>query len=140
MSNAEKLGAVTGSVGSIKDGISKFRAARDPSLSDKDKSLQTISGVLDIASAVTSVLPGPASIVVGAMSGILGIFMPGAEGPGNQDVIDEISNTVNQGFKEQKEFIKGQFEEQKKFIRNQFRIAITKITDEMEETRQFISR
>ena len=89
----------------------------------KGDAVNVVSGVLDITNAVAQGLPPPISIYTETFSGILGMFMPGAGGPSNQAVIDE----VKAGFEEQKEFITEKFEEQKQFIQAELKKAIDQI-------------
>ena len=55
--------------------------------------------------------------------------MPGAGGPSNQEVIDTISDTINEGFEEQKRIMLQAFEDQKKFIQEELESAVDKVTD-----------
>ena len=116
ISTVDALTKTTVAAESITSAIGKF---------EQGGALNVVSGVVDITSAVATILPPPASIVTETLSGILGIFMPGAGGPSNQDVI----NAISQEFADQKIFIEEQFAEQQKFIKEQFEEAITNIQD-----------
>ena len=85
---------------------------------------------MDLSSAIAVFLPPPASIITDTFSGILGLFMPGAGGPSNQDVIDEI----NEGFEEQKKLILSEFAEQSKLIKDKFAEQTSFIKEQFKET------
>ena len=97
--------------------------------------LQIVSGVLDITAAISEVLPPPASVITGTLSSILGIFMPGAGGPSNQEVIDKISDTINEGFEEQKRIMLQAFEDQKAFFQDKLEQAVEDVADELLKTK-----
>ena len=116
MPPGEKLSAAIGGVTSVISAVDKFKTG---------DALNVVSGVLDITNAIAAILPPPASIVTETLSGILGMFMPGAAGPDNQAVIDEIKEE----FEQQNEFIAQKFAEQKIFIQKQFDEAVEEIQD-----------
>merc|ERR1711962_1831690 len=109
--------------------VGKFVAASQ-SDNPEDIALNTMSGILDLSSAIAVFLPPPASIITDTFSGILGLFMPGAGGPSNQDVIDEI----NEGFEEQKKLIVSEFEEQSKMIKDKFAEQTSFIKEQFGQT------
>ena len=111
LDKVDALTKLSSAGGSISSAIGKFESGG---------AYNIVSGALDITSAVAQILPPPASIYTESFSAILGIFMPGAAGPSNQDVINEIKGAINEGFEEQKEFITLQFEEQRRYIEDQF--------------------
>ena len=116
MASADNLNKAATAAGGVASAIGKFQSA---------DTMEVVSGILDITGAIAQFLPPPASILTESITGILGIFMPGASGPGIQDVIDAIAD----GFEEQKEFISRQFELQRQFIEDQFEKALEQIED-----------
>ena len=126
--------------------VGKFVAAAqsdDPA----EIALNTMSGILDLSSAIAVFLPPPASIITDTFSGILGLFMPGAGGPSNQDIMDEIT----EGFAEQKKLIlnefakqnkmiKHEFAEQTKFIKKKFEQTVLAIKDGTKDIKNLISK
>ena len=84
-----------------------------------------VSGVLDVANALATFLPPPASAVTGALSGILGIFGVGG-GPSTEDVIREefqkMKDFTSRQFEKQTKVIAGEFADQKKFIKQEFEV------------------
>ena len=115
--------------------VGKFAAA-SKSDNPEDIALNTMSGILDLSSAVAVFLPPPASIITDTFSGILGLFMAGAGGPSNQDVIDEI----NEGFEEQKKLLLSQFAEQSKLIKDKFAEQTSFIKGEFEKAIKAINK
>merc|ERR1712029_1222942 len=96
--------------GSIASGIEKLvNADSDP--------MQIVSGVVDFASAAAQFLPPPISLIGDAAVGFLGIFFPGLSGPSNQEVIDKLTEEIQEGFKEQRKFISQGFDIQQKLIK-----------------------
>ena len=108
MSTTDKITNTANSAALVSSAIKKVQS---------DDAATVASGALEIASAVAIFLPPPASIVTDTFSGILGMFLPGAGGPSNQEVIDE----MHEGFEKQKSFIKAEFERQRAFIDEQFK-------------------
>ena len=119
--NAEKLGVAGNGLATVVSAVDKFQSGTDAAT--------MVSGVLDIASVVAQFLPPPASLITDTALSIVGIFMPGAEGPSNQQVIDEIKDALDEGFSDQRVFIEEEFEKQREFIEAQFDIAILEIED-----------
>ena len=108
--NADKLGVAGNGLATVVSAVDKFQSGTDAAT--------MVSGVLDIASVVAQFLPPPASLITDTALSIVGIFMPGAEGPSNQQVIDEIKDALDEGFSDQRVFIEEEFEKQREFIFN----------------------
>ena len=124
LSDSEKLEKGLNAVSVLFTAIGKFKT-HDPA--------QITSGVLDLANLVSGLLPPPASMVTGFLSGIVNMFALGGD-PSNQDVIDSIHN----GFEEQKSFISEEFVKQNKFIKAEFAKQNIFISRMFDEQKQFI--
>ena len=119
--SAEKLGVAGNGLAAVVSAVGKFQSGSDAAT--------MVSGALEIASVVAQFLPPPASLLTDTALSIVGIFMPEAEGPSNQQVIDEIKAALDEGFSDQRQFIEEEFEKQREFIEAQFDMAILEITD-----------
>ena len=111
LDKVDTLTKVSSAGGSIFSAIQKFESG---------DAMDIVSGMLDLTSAASVFLPPPATIISESFGAIFGIFMPGAEGPSNQDVINEIKEAINEGFEKQRNFISQEFEQQRRFIEEQF--------------------
>lgn len=101
--------------------------------------MQIVSGVVDFASAAAQFLPPPISLIGDAAVGFLGIFFPGLSGPSNQEVIDKLTEEIQEGFKEQRKFISQGFDIQQKLIKQGFDKLTKKIEESNEELKEFLS-
>merc|ERR1712073_248635 len=94
------------------------------------QAMMITSGVLDVVGAVSAFLPPPASVITGAVTSIVNIFVPGPPPqPTTTEVIEKISNKIDKGFEEQQEFIASEMKKQKEFMADQFE----KINENMKE-------
>ena len=84
MTDTMQLEKVAQSAGIITTAIGKFMQAGSDEAADEEKALYTMSGILDVSSAVATFLPPPASIVVDTFTSLLNVFMPGAADPSTQ--------------------------------------------------------
>ena len=125
LSDSAKLEKGLNAVSGVLSAIGKF-TSNDP--------LQYVSGALDLVNEISVFLPPPASMVTSAISGIFSIFGLGGSDPSNQDVINSIQN----GFKEQKSFISEEFVKQNEFIKTQFAEQNKFISNMLVEHNKFI--
>ena len=86
------LEKTTVAIGSVQSAVVKF---------EDGKPKNVISGVLDIGVAISNFLPPPASTIMGPITGIFNSIF-GIGGPSTEEVIQN-------GFKEQKEFLESEF-------------------------------
>ena len=120
MSTTDKLTKGAEGVGFALSAAQKFSSI-DDSTSTSEKVLTGISGVLDIVSAVSGFLPPPVSTITPVLTGVLEMFLPGPPPqPTTTEVIRQISDKIDKGFKEQQMFITKAFHDQKMFITKEF--------------------
>lgn len=131
MSKTEAVEKSTNALSGILGAVKKFNS---------DKALDVVSGVADITNTAASFLPPPASIVTGAISGLLNIF--GAGGPSTVDVVKEqfkqMKDFTKKQFEAQNKFIKGEFEAQQKFISGEFQAQNKLIKEGFDSTNKLI--
>ena len=120
MANTDRLSKTAEGTGLVLNAASKFQSVSGD-MSSIDTALTITSGVLDIASAVSSFLPPPISTVTPIVSEIFNMFMPGPPPqPTTTEVINKLTNEIQTGFLEQETFITNQFQKQKAFIGEEF--------------------
>ena len=120
VSGTATLSKLAESTSQCVSGVSKFLSVDYDNLTT-DGILTITSGVLDIAGAVSSLLPPPASLIVSSVTQIFNMFLPGPPPqPSTTEVISNLTSEIKSGFLEQQSFITKAFLEQKKFISSEF--------------------
>ena len=134
MANTDRLSKTAEGTGLVLNAASKFQSVDFDDMSSLDTGLTIVSGVLDIASAVSAFLPPPYSAVTPTITGIFNMFLPGPPPqPTTTEVINKLTHEIQTGFLEQKTFITNQFKKQKEFIAEEF----DKFTKEINEINDF---
>lgn len=126
MSKTDALSKGANALGGVALAVSKFQSA------DGD-ALKIISGVLDLTNSITQFMPPPASLVTESISGIFNLFAGGPPDPSNQQVIDEVKNTIDRGFAHQRNFLEKKFAEHMILIKDEFQKLESVLKDEFQK-------
>ena len=137
MSKTEAAYKSSKALSSVVAAVRKFSSTNEDG---SPNAVMIVSGVGDIANAIATFLPPPATIITGVFSSVLDIF--GAGGPTVKDVVykefKKMKKFTKEEFTKQKKFIRSQFENQKKFIREQTKQIITSIENNNKKTNEYI--
>ena len=137
MSKTEAVYKSSKALSSVVAAVRKFSSTNEDG---SPNAVMIVSGVGDIANAIATFLPPPATIITGVFSSVLDVF--GAGGPTVKDVVykefKKMKKFTKEEFTKQKKFINNQFENQKKFIRQQTKQIITSIENSNKKTNEYI--
>ena len=127
--DTELINKVGNAVGSISSAIDKFKESSDVKM--------VLSGVLDVATAISEFLPEPANAIMGPLAAVFnGLFGIGGSGPTPEEVIREEMSKMKRYL--EKEFAKlhEAIEKTEKVARDN---AITELVGDLSNSLQFLT-